>query len=77
MHEDVTIFPEELFSFESSTHDIFWHKNLMEKKKKFFAKYSDKGTMKEEKIGESIAHFVPTFPFISLEHKREYWHKVR
>ena len=43
----------------------------------FFANYSDKGTMKEEKIDESIAHFVATFPFISLEHKREYWHKVR
>ena len=25
--------------------------------------------MKGEKFSKSIAHFVPTFPFISLEHK--------
>ena len=50
MHEDVAIFPEEPFSFESSTHDIFWHKNLMDKKRCFSLTIATKEQWKKKKL---------------------------
>ena len=49
MQEDVAIFPEEPFSFESSTHDIFWHKNLMDKKRCFSLTIATKEEWKKKK----------------------------